>query len=403
MRILIATHHLAIVGGVETYLRAVLPLLAGAGHEIGVLTDSAPADGPGGILAGIPDAPIWSTAGRPIPALIRDLAGWRPDVVYAQGLADPDLEEALARAFPAVLFAHNYYGACISGTKSHAGPDREVCRRSLGPGCLAAYFPRRCGGLNPLTLRHLYRAERKRQGTLQLYRGVMVASRHMADEYRRAGVPPDRVWLSPLFPPGCRPDPDPPRPRASTGRVLMAGRLTRLKGADHLIEALPRASERLGRPLTLVVAGDGPERARLEQLADRARLPAEFRGWVSAADRETLTRGADLIAVPSIWPEPFGLVGIEAGCTGTPAVGYALGGIPDWLVPGVSGESALGDRPEPGELAGAIVRALGDDDHRNRLRRGAWEMAGRFSPEAHLGLLCHALERAASGTVAARV
>jgi glycosyltransferase involved in cell wall biosynthesis len=37
------------------------------------------------------------------------------------------------------------------------------------------------------------------------------------------------------------------------------------------------------------------------------------------------------MAVPSLWPEPFGLVGIEAQARGRPAVGYAIGGIPEWM------------------------------------------------------------------------
>ena len=103
-------------------------------------------------------------------------------------------------------------------------------------------------------------------------------------------------------------------------------------------------------------------------------------------------RAADVLAVPSVWPEPFGLVGVEAGCVGLPAVGYATGGIPDWLIPGVSGESAPGDRPDPAELAAALVRALADDDHRHRLAVGAWEVARRFTPEAHVRKLAAVLE-----------
>jgi glycosyltransferase involved in cell wall biosynthesis len=98
-------------------------------------------------------------------------------------------------------------------------------------------------------------------------------------------------------------------------------------------------------------------------------------------------RAADLLAVPSVWPEPFGLVGIEAGCVGLPAVGYEVGGIPDWLKPSVSGESAPGDRPTVRELAAAIVRALADDGHWQGLRVGAWRVAGEFTLDKHVSRL----------------
>jgi glycosyltransferase involved in cell wall biosynthesis len=395
MRVLIATQHLGIVGGVETYLRAVLPRLVAAGFDVGVLAESAGGCN-AGILADCPGVPVWLAGGRPIGETVADVAGWGPGVVYSHGLSDPRLEAELVGRFPTILFAHNYHGTCVSGTKRYGLPVARPCGRRFGPGCLARYFPRRCGGLDPLTALRLYRVQGRRAGLLPRYRAVLTASGYMADEFRRAGVPAGQVLVVPLFPTDCEPDPEPPRPRAPSGRVLMVGRLTRVKGGDHLIEALPRAADRLGRALTLVVAGDGSDLPRLRALAGRRGVPAEFHGWMSDAGREALTRGADLLAVPSVWPEPFGLVGIEAGCAGVPAAGYAVGGIPDWLIPGVSGESAPGDWPDPRALAEAIVRALADDAHWNRLRRGAWEMARRFSPTAHLAALSRALSHAAT-------
>jgi glycosyltransferase involved in cell wall biosynthesis len=162
----------------------------------------------------------------------------------------------------------------------------------------------------------------------------------------------------------------------------MTGRLTRLKGGDLLLPAVRAAAERVGRPLGVRFAGDGPEEAALRTLARRLGVKAEFFGWCPGPRLAELRVEADVLAVPSVWPEPFGLVGIEAGCQGLPAVGFALGGIPDWLVPGVSGESA----PTPPTVAGladALVRALKDPAHHQRLRVGAWEMAQRFTLERH--------------------
>ena len=105
-------------------------------------------------------------------------------------------------------------------------------------------------------------------------------------------------------------------------------------------------------------------------------------------------READLLAVPSVWPEPFGLVGIEAGCVGLPAVAFAVGGIPDWLIPGKSGELAPGDPPTADGLALAIVRALADPTPLQRLRIGAWEVARTFRPGRHLDELERILDAA---------
>ena len=63
----------------------------------------------------------------------------------------------------------------------------------------------------------------------------------------------------------------------------------------------------------------------MEAAAGRASLRAEFTGWVRPSRRTDLMRGADLLAVPSVWPEPFGLVGVEAGCVGLPAAAFDVG------------------------------------------------------------------------------
>jgi glycosyltransferase involved in cell wall biosynthesis len=116
-------------------------------------------------------------------------------------------------------------------------------------------------------------------------------------------------------------------------------------------------------------------------------VEVRFAGWLASAQKTEAMRQADLLAVPSLWPEPFGLVGIEAGCFALPAVGYATGGIPDWLIGGRTGEIAPGDPPTIHGLADALVRALGDRDHYAELCRGAWELSCGFSLERHLAKL----------------
>lgn len=395
MRVLVACYFNHVAGGTESYVRAVVPGLQSRGVEVGLLTRQA---GPAGAGEGIapPGVPWLSAAGQSPADLVRTAAGWDPTVVYTHGLGDPAFEAALAARFPTVYYAHNYGGACVTGSKCHSYPGVRPCRRSLGPGCLGLVLPRRCGGLNPLTAVRLYRREVRRRASFGGFRAILAASRYVADELVRNGAPADRVVLAPPFPPSAVPDPEPPAGRPPAGRLLFVGRLTALKGWSHLLRAIPLAAARLKRPLSLVVAGDGPDRGRFEADAGRLGVPAEFVGWVDAGRREARMRAADLLVVPSVWPEPFGLVGIEAGCVGLPAVGFAVGGVPDWLVPGVSGELAGGDPPTPAGLADALARALAHEGHWNRLRAGAHDTARRFTAGRHLDRLIPVLETAAA-------
>jgi glycosyltransferase involved in cell wall biosynthesis len=116
----------------------------------------------------------------------------------------------------------------------------------------------------------------------------------------------------------------------------------------------------------------------------------------------SLFDSADLLVLPSLWPEPFGLVGPEAGIRGLPAAAFALGGIPEWLTDGVNGAIARGLQ-SASSLADAVVRCLRDPVEHGRLRRGAIEQAKRFSPQRHLNFLARIIEAISTQAAAVRV
>ncbi|MGC3968249.1 MAG: glycosyltransferase family 4 protein [Pirellulales bacterium] len=392
MRILITTAHLGIIGGVETYLQAVVRELTAQGHAIGVLCGEAAPEGREAVATAASNCHIWNLSAGDSLKLYESVKAWSPDVVYSHGSFCSEIEDKLASRFPVVFYAHNYYGTCISGTKCHSKTSWNICERVLGAGCLPLYLPRGCGGQNPITMWKLFRQQMANRRRLQMYSVIAVASRHMLDEYVRQGVPRQKLKLLPLFAPNASPSTEPPPPKRPNGRIVFVGRITPLKGLQHLLESLPIASQELGRPLHLKVVGDGPERSRLEALAKRLGLDTEFLGWLSGAETTHHMAQSDLLAIPSLWPEPFGLVGIEAGSFGVPSVGYLRGGISDWLLPGVSGEASASSPPQPIDLAASLKRALIDETHWNQLRKGAWAVARQFTIEKHMSELTRLLE-----------
>jgi glycosyltransferase involved in cell wall biosynthesis len=124
-------------------------------------------------------------------------------------------------------------------------------------------------------------------------------------------------------------------------------------------------------------------------------LEIEFAGWVSAKARAALLSGSHLLVMPSLWPEPFGWVGLESAAHGVPAVAFAVGGITDWLRDGVNGHLASGDPPTSANLADAIVRCLRDPEAYANLRRGAAAVARQYNVGTHRSALLKVLERAA--------
>jgi glycosyltransferase involved in cell wall biosynthesis len=385
MRILIATPHRNLVGGVEKYLQSVIPALMRRGHSLALFHQYPFDQAKESIDAQVEHLPSWSPADLGNETAIRLVAEWQPDVVYSQGLDDSKLENALLTRQPTVLYAHTYHGTCISGRKCHSTPQIRPCGRRFGAQCLVLYYPRRCGGLHPGTMWKMYREQSECNAGFPRYQLILAASRHMCLEYEKHGAP--RVWLLPLPMTSGIPETTAPLPRVPQGRILFVGRLVDVKGVCHLIRAIPEASRQLGHALTVTMAGDGSEHGKVRELAARLGVHIDFAGWLDAEQKLNLMRQADLLAVPSLWPEPFGLVGIEAGRLGVPAAGFAVGGIPDWLIAGETGELAPGDPPTPQGLAAAIARALADPDHYNQLRHGAWLKSNQFTLERHLDQL----------------
>ena len=179
--------------------------------------------------------------------------------------------------------------------------------------------------------------------------------------------------------------------------LLFLGRVERLKGGHVLIEALPVVAARLG-PIHLTIAGDGPERPSWEAQAARTAanhsgIIIEFVGWLSGASKEARFANTDLLVVPSIWPEPYGLVGLEAARYGVPSAAFNVGGIGDWLSDGETGRLAPSSPPTARGLAEAIIQCLSDPTHFDYLSTRARSRAADVSWADHITSIQRVFER----------
>ena len=161
--------------------------------------------------------------------------------------------------------------------------------------------------------------------------------------------------------------------------MVFAGRIVTTKGVRTLVEAAREVHAEFH------ICGDGWQLQAMRRLASRKRLEdrVRFKGWLDPDGLAQEFADASVVAVPSLWPEPFGIVGIEAFAAGRPVVASATGGIGDWLEDGVSG--LLVAPGDAGALAAALS-ALLDDPQRQQLMGAAGKatVAARFSAEHHL-------------------
>jgi glycosyltransferase involved in cell wall biosynthesis len=313
-----------------------------------------------------------------------------PDVIHLHQVDDPDIARALRSSAPVVISAHGYT-ACTSGVY-YFRPGEE-CIRGHGPGCIPNLALRGCAHTAyPKTLPVKYRHATRGLAAL---RGAELAVSYSSSEDRHlAANGITRRMVVPYFPtmaPKPASDPDGGR------RVVFAGRIVRPKGVGILIRAASEVDAEF------VICGDG------RQLEDMRSLAAElgvqervtFRGWLDADQLAQELANAAIVVVPSLWPEPFGLVGIEALAAGRPAVASSTGGIVDWLEDGVSGLCV--PPGDVGRLAQALNELLADPPRRRAMGiAGREAVAAQFSPETHLRALLRGYRAARSTWEAAQ-
>lgn len=164
------------------------------------------------------------------------------------------------------------------------------------------------------------------------------------------------------------------------------GRLVHHKGIRDLIEATTMLSATIS-DLTVVVAGDGPERADLERLASE-RIPGRvvFLGRIS--DPAYLYAAADIFVLPSKL-EGFGVVYLEAALHGRASVGCSVGGVPEVIL---NEETGLLVPPEsPREIAAAVRRLYANPIWCQNLGLAARRRAARVFNEEVMGARYHDL------------
>jgi len=116
--------------------------------------------------------------------------------------------------------------------------------------------------------------------------------------------------------------------------LIFVGRLVSDKGCDLLLEALFLLGERGVRP-SLTIIGTGSEESFLRQYVSRHGLENEvvFAGKKAGSELAGLLRNHHVLAVPSRWKEPFGIVALEGSACGCAVIGSSGGGLPETIGP----------------------------------------------------------------------
>ncbi|HWD94272.1 MAG TPA: glycosyltransferase family 4 protein [Verrucomicrobiae bacterium] len=334
MRLLFVHDRFGAMAGAEVNLQLTAAALKTRGHQAGLL--HGPPTGKG--------EEVWSDLFPERFALAAEnnsraaraaLETFQPDAIYVHKMAEAAVLATLADSgVPVVRMVHDHDLYCMRSYK-YFPLTRTICTRGAGLHCIfpcGATIARNRGGAFPLKWMS-YRARKKEIALNRRFERMIVATDYMKRELLRNGFDARRIEIHAPVPRG--------EERAAgasfSGRnlIIYAGQVIRGKGVDVLLESLAQVRV----PFECLIFGDGHHRAYCEELARRLGLEdrVQFKGYVAPAELENFYAQASLAVVSSVWPEPFGAVGLEAMRHGLPVVAFEAGGIGEWLLDGENG------------------------------------------------------------------
>jgi glycosyltransferase involved in cell wall biosynthesis/SAM-dependent methyltransferase len=311
---------------------------------------------------GLAIRPIYSIEDtRSLRALIRST---RPNVVHLHNpyplISPAVIRTAKAEGVPVVQSVHNYRFACANGLYFRDGHICQECTGTVVPwpaihhGCYRGSRPQSAVMAGSLALH---------RSTWRMVDRYLPVSAFVADQLVAAGVPEGRISVVS----NSVPDPGAPLPLGKG--LLFAGRLEEEKGILILLDAWRRSG--VARRASLVVAGDGSQRAAVERAA-RADPSITYVGAVSRTAVGALLDSCAIRAIPSLWFEGFPLAVVESFARARPVIVNQLGSNATVID---DGSGWLCTTADAAGLARTIQRAfddLGDAQARGRTGRATY-------------------------------
>ncbi len=410
MRILFCNKYNYAFSGTEVYLFEAMELLRSQGHEVALFSMMDPRGQPtpydrhfvpnidfkkpGGWFdkAKLTGHAIYSReARRRIRAMIAD---FRPNVAHVRNiyhhLSPSILWELKAQKVPVVYHLNDFKVLCASYNLVLRGEPCEACRggnfwHALEQKCYPGW------GARIALVAEAY--VHKWLGTYRKCVDCFLApSCFVRDKFVEHGWDAARFEVLPHFQPvkalaECR---------AEDAPLLYFGRLSAEKGVDDLLHAMHRLPE-----LRLVVAGDGPERGRLQQLAGEMGLSnVEFAGHRSGAELEWMIAGSRFTVLPTHAYETLGKTILESYAAGRAVVATDLGSRRELVHPGKTG--LLYKTGDVEQLTTAIRFLISQPQTAEKMGRAGWELVQqRHTARAHYEALSGLYERLVAGKPAA--
>jgi glycosyltransferase involved in cell wall biosynthesis len=325
--------------------------------------------------------------------VLKSIKGIDQKEFYLLHVHGNSLLQDLQGTCPVVYTLHNHSSYCPSGTKYLARNGRCCDRKMSYLGCAYGHLMDGCGSRRPQTMLHNLQGSFRELEILKKLKIVVAAnSDYVRMQLIENGFPSERVVTLRL---SIQSPAIPTEPLTSEihqkQRILFVGRITPEKGLDLLLRSLQLTSANI----RLDIAGEGWAKAQIEKLSRKLGLEdrVTWHGWCSKEKLEILYRQCFAVVFPSIWPEPAGLITLEAYAHYRPIIASSVGGIPEYIRDGKTGILV---EPNDSEAFASAIACLGSDFNGSRSmgKMGHDWLHEEFSMDIHVKQLQKVYEKA---------
>lgn len=301
-------------GGTELFLKALYEYLKEDGFDIFLLTQASVAGDTGFKTYRINSSPLnfrhmkqvpgitlpWLAFNKPLASQIKKIyKKEKPDVLHINNLYHLSLAPLQANTKPFLLDVHDYWPVCFS--KDLFKDDKKFCTQKENWRCSLCLSKKFSFPLEPFFIPNLYVESAAKKKILSNSGEVVCHSNFVKDRLKERGYT-SKVVPYPYFGKENK-----RMPKISKElKILFVGRVEYKKGADLLVPLAEHLKE-TGIGFRIDVVGEGQLKASL----DRTDLSIFVHGFLKE-ERYSYLEDASLLVAPSRWPEPFGMVALEA-------------------------------------------------------------------------------------------
>ncbi|MCM5527631.1 glycosyltransferase family 4 protein [Parasegetibacter sp. NRK P23] len=320
-----------------------------------------------------------------VAALEKMLKGIVVDLVHIHGLSERTAVRFFLSRFKTVRTMHEPRMVCPGYSKFWT-VSGVPCTKKFGLHCFWRAYSEKCmRSRKPANVLDAYlnTVFEAREASLQ-YAAVLTMSEYIRNEAIIGGVPEEKVICNPHFTKFKLPF---IQFKGERKNFLFVGRLLKHKGVLELMQGMLPVLQ-AESSVTLTIVGDGPLYRYVQDFVDqhKVRSKVEVLKWKPSDEISALMKEAYAVLFPSIYPEAFGLVGIEAAMHSKPVIAFNTGGVSTWLEDGKNG--FLLNEVSSSALTAAIKKLLDAPDEYARLAYNAWERANAyFTPQRHVDRL----------------